>query len=184
MHTPQKNSPHGLKGQGLVEFALVLPLVLVLVLGIIEISRLLFLYAVTTSASREGARYGAVAGDGPSGTPQYLDCDGIRGAAQNAGILANIQTGNVTIVYDGGFTGSSPNPVAPTPTPYSACPASVSAIQTGDRIVVDVSTNYSPIIPLPLIPSFQIRSITARSIASVPTCRADNTTRSRCTYLS
>ena len=43
------------KGQGMVEFALVLPLLLILIFGIIEAGRLLFLYSAVMSSSREAA---------------------------------------------------------------------------------------------------------------------------------
>jgi Flp pilus assembly protein TadG len=48
------------KGAALVEFALVLPILLVLVFGIIEFGVMLFDKAVITNASREGARAGIV----------------------------------------------------------------------------------------------------------------------------
>jgi Flp pilus assembly protein TadG len=47
-------------GGALVEFALILPLILLLVFGIIEFSLLLYNKAVITNASREGARLGIV----------------------------------------------------------------------------------------------------------------------------
>lgn len=47
-------------GSNIVEFALVLPLLLVLVFGIIDFSLALFDKAVITNASREGARAGMV----------------------------------------------------------------------------------------------------------------------------
>jgi Flp pilus assembly protein TadG len=48
-------------GQGLVEFALVLPVLLLVLLSILEGGLLLFNQHVITNASREGARYGIVA---------------------------------------------------------------------------------------------------------------------------
>jgi hypothetical protein len=48
------------KGAALAEFALVLPLLLVILLGIIEFSLLLYDKAVITNASREAARAGIV----------------------------------------------------------------------------------------------------------------------------
>jgi Flp pilus assembly protein TadG len=48
-------------GQSVVEFALVLPLLLILVLGITEFGLVLYDKAVITNASREGARAGIVA---------------------------------------------------------------------------------------------------------------------------
>ena len=51
------------KGAALVEFAIVLPLLLTLIFGIIEFSLLLYNKAVITNASREGARAGIVFAD-------------------------------------------------------------------------------------------------------------------------
>ena len=48
------------KGVAVVEFAIILPLLLVLMFGIIEFSILLFNKAMITNASREGARAGIV----------------------------------------------------------------------------------------------------------------------------
>lgn len=48
------------KGTAAVEFAIILPLLVVLVFGIIEFSLLLYDKHVITNASREGARYGIV----------------------------------------------------------------------------------------------------------------------------
>lgn len=47
-------------GQELVEFALILPLLLLLFLGIIEVGRLMLSYNTIANAAREGARYGIV----------------------------------------------------------------------------------------------------------------------------
>ncbi|MEJ2352363.1 MAG: pilus assembly protein [Anaerolineales bacterium] len=49
-------------GQGMVEFALTLPVLMLLMLGIIEFGRLLFTYSAVTTAGREAARYGPAAG--------------------------------------------------------------------------------------------------------------------------
>jgi len=47
------------RGQSLVEMALVLPLLLLLVLGIIDFGRAFNNYIIITNAAREGARYAA-----------------------------------------------------------------------------------------------------------------------------
>lgn len=51
----------GQRGQALVEFAIALPVLLILLLGITEFGLLLYNQHVITNASREGARYGIVA---------------------------------------------------------------------------------------------------------------------------
>ncbi len=48
------------RGQALVEFAILLPLLLLLLIGIVEFGLLLYNQQVITNASREGARYGIV----------------------------------------------------------------------------------------------------------------------------
>ena len=49
------------EGSALVEFALILPLLVLLLFGVIEFGLLLYNQQVITNASREGARYGIVA---------------------------------------------------------------------------------------------------------------------------
>jgi hypothetical protein len=48
------------KGASAIEFAIILPVFLVLVFGIIEFSVILYNKAVLTNASREGARFGVL----------------------------------------------------------------------------------------------------------------------------
>lgn len=55
------------KGQSLVEFALTLPLLLILVFGIIDFGNGLRAYIALTNGVREGARYGAIGN--PLGSP-------------------------------------------------------------------------------------------------------------------
>ena len=52
---------HDEKGAAIVEFAIILPLLLLLIFGAIEFSLLMFNKQVITNASREGARAGIVA---------------------------------------------------------------------------------------------------------------------------
>lgn len=50
---------HG-EGQGLVEFALVIPIFLLLFFGLIDIGRLVYINNALSEAAREGARWGSV----------------------------------------------------------------------------------------------------------------------------
>lgn len=47
------------RGQSLVELALMLPFLLVLLIGVLDLGRIYFAYMTIVNASREGARYGA-----------------------------------------------------------------------------------------------------------------------------
>ena len=48
------------KGQEVVEFALVIPLLFLLLFGIIDFSNIIFSYDTISNATREGARYGII----------------------------------------------------------------------------------------------------------------------------
>jgi len=48
------------EGQSMVEFALVFPMLLLLLLGIIEFGHIFYSYLMIENASRDGARYGSV----------------------------------------------------------------------------------------------------------------------------
>jgi Flp pilus assembly protein TadG len=47
------------RGQSLVEFALVLPVLVILLLGLLDLGRLYFAYVAITDAAGEGVAYGA-----------------------------------------------------------------------------------------------------------------------------
>jgi hypothetical protein len=47
------------RGQELVEFSLTLPILLLLVMLIVDLSRVVYYYSVVFNSAREGARYGA-----------------------------------------------------------------------------------------------------------------------------
>ena len=68
----------GRHGQAIVEFAIVLPILMVLLVGILEVGRMIFIYSVVNNASREAARYGSAVGFGDDGFHKYRYCDGIR----------------------------------------------------------------------------------------------------------
>ncbi len=57
-----KNS-HAKKGQSLVEFALLLPLLMLLIMGLFDLGRAIFYYAILNTAVREGTRYAIVQSD-------------------------------------------------------------------------------------------------------------------------
>lgn len=47
------------RGQSLVEFTLLLPVLMVLLLGLLDVGRLYYAYVAVTDAASEGANYGA-----------------------------------------------------------------------------------------------------------------------------
>ena len=106
-HKKSDNLSRSYKGQGAVEFALVAPVLFLIVFGMIEVGRLLFIYGAVTNAAREAARYGSATGVDTNATDgvdimRYNDCAGIRSAAMNMGFLANLQSTDVVIEFDTG----------------------------------------------------------------------------------
>jgi len=62
------------KAQSLVEFAILLPIFLLVVLGIFDLGRVIYTLSALHNAAREGARYGAV---------NHCDFPGIEATAQH-----------------------------------------------------------------------------------------------------
>jgi hypothetical protein len=143
-------------GQGMVEFALTLPLLLMLVVGVMEFGRLLFYYSAITTGTREAARYGAASGPAAGSEAYYQDCAGIRSAAKRISGLAGINDGDISIVYDEGPGGAS----------LGSCPVGGTgpALKLGDRIIVSVTGNFQPVVPLIDVGSLEITSVARRTI--------------------
>ncbi|MFH1277905.1 MAG: TadE family protein [Candidatus Eisenbacteria bacterium] len=88
------------RGQAVVEFALVLPLILLILLGITEFGRAFWTLNVVSQAAREGARLAAVGGDQ---------------AAVEARVMLVLDAANVTPA-SGGIVYTAPDPTDPDPT--------------------------------------------------------------------
>ncbi|MGA7105290.1 MAG: TadE/TadG family type IV pilus assembly protein [Candidatus Deferrimicrobiaceae bacterium] len=104
------------RGQGLVEFALLVPIMLLLVIGIAEFGRAWMMRNILTGAAREGARVAAVEPDSASSINQG------RAAAIAVLSSAGISVPPATVIVD-------PSP----PTPFNA-------------VQVDVTYTYSVVI--------------------------------------
>ncbi len=154
MKRRSQHNPLGQHGQGLMEFALILPLLLLLLLGIFDFARIIFMYAQLSNGVREGARYGSVTGLDEA-DPQYLDCDGIRAAAVRAYGLP-ITPDQIAIEYDNGnvlyLFNCDSHP-------------SLSAIQMGDRVRVTVRAQFRFITPvLSSMPPLSVTLTSARTV--------------------
>ncbi len=138
-----------------MEFALTLPIVLIMILGIIEFGRLMITHTAISSASREAARFGAAVGNDDIGIlPPYEDCVGIRDAAKRiATAFIPIEDAAINIQYDKG----------PGTAIYSNCSPPSDTVELGDRIVVSLTTTYEPLIPLGF-GNFEVTSVAKRSI--------------------
>jgi Flp pilus assembly protein TadG len=100
-------------GQSLVEFALVSLLLFTLILGILEMGRVMFIYTQIVQAAQEGARYGAVrpreitsGGGYPTASVNVAPCNIIDSARAKVVFLAPTDI-TVTVGYDNGSSGGA-----------------------------------------------------------------------------
>lgn len=140
----------------MVEFALILPLVLLVMGGVIAFGHFFFSNIMVVSASREAARFGSAAGMSDAGIPRFRDCNAIREAAVRIGAIAGVAADDVTIQYDSG----------PGTSAFGNCPAGGVGpdVNLGSRVVVQIDIDYQPIVPLLNLPVFPMDSVSARTI--------------------
>src|SRR3990172_8833265 len=98
----KKLSPKKNRAQAMVEFAIALPILLMLLYGILETGRLLFLYSTIVTASRQAVRYGSATGVGPNGYPRYQECAEIKRIANKQDYLNAFDDADIVITYDDG----------------------------------------------------------------------------------
>lgn len=167
---PIASRGHTGKAQAMVEFALALPIFLLVIYGLLETGRLIFLYSSVITSSREAVRYASGAGiiSSTSTTYQYQDCAGIRAAAKNTGFLLNLQDSQIRIYYDKPL-GSPVVPLTEYCTPGNATDTSVQLKSgVGYRLLVSVSAPYSLAVPLvPFTPQTISSGLTARTYMGV-----------------
>lgn len=145
------------KAQSAVEFALILPILVIVLTGILEVSHLVFVYVSVFNASREAARYGAATGTVGS-IKQYQDCTNIRNAALKLRFLANFTASTISVKYDTGpGTTQSVECQNMTTTTWAN-------VTSGSRIVVTVTATFRPLFRLVPTPTFNISSMAARTL--------------------
>jgi hypothetical protein len=147
------------RGQALVEFALIFPVLLTIILGIVEFGRLLVTYSSVATASRDAARYAASVGENPSGVAHYQDCLGIRDTIDRLGLYLDT---SAIIMHDsdgpGGVAAVEYCQVGKSSDPIS--------VSLGGQIVVSVTGTYQPLAiwPSVQIPPLPITFETSRSV--------------------
>ena len=131
------------RGQTLVEFALVLPILLILLLGILDFSRAVAGYNSVSNAARSGARVAIV----------NQDFDAIEAAVLDEGLSLS----DVVVEFD------------PDVNDKPACPAEECCPQIGCIVEVRVSSEYVPATPVigNLIGSITVSSTTRMPIEHV-----------------
>jgi uncharacterized repeat protein (TIGR01451 family) len=134
------------RGQGLAEFALVLPFLLLVMLGLIEFGYAFAVYTCLFNAAREGTRYGVV-------NPK--DVAGITSRVTQKIFLGDPAAVDIGVVYDEG----------PDTTVFS----DTTRIQIGDRVLVHLTYDLPTITPViqPIVPTLHIETRAARTITTL-----------------
>ncbi|HEY4666140.1 MAG TPA: TadE/TadG family type IV pilus assembly protein [Anaerolineales bacterium] len=144
-------------GQGMVEFVIILPVLLLLILGIVEFGRLLTAISSVSTASRDAARYAVSVGETSAGTPHYQDCLGIREAAHKVAVFVDPF---ILITYDVDGPGGT------APVEYCQVGKTTDPVQVplGTQISVTVTDVFEPLVPIVNLPTIPIASETARTV--------------------
>ncbi|HLI27865.1 MAG TPA: TadE family protein [Chloroflexota bacterium] len=134
------------RAQAAVEFALVLPLVLLVLAGTIEFGRAFFAYAQLLQAVQEGARYGALLG--------Y--------ATNDAAITARVQQ-----LAPGG--NGDPVTISATVSPTDSTPVPAANRQRGNVLQVAATHRHTVLIPLFPLSSLRLSASASMVIETNPT---------------
>lgn len=152
------------KGQAIVEFAIVLPILLVVLVGLLEVGRYVFIYSAATNASRNAVRYASAVGrDDDHGLTKYNYCEGIKQIALDSTYLVPDNSIVVEIEY---INGSG--------TKIGECNLwNASQVDpdykytNGDRVVVSVTVPYKPMVNLVPIEPIDIEAVSTRTILGI-----------------
>lgn len=145
------------RGQSLLEFALVLPLLVTVVIAGVDLARYVAIHSAADAASREATRYASAVGPTGETPPRYVNCTGIRAAAQGAAPMLDLSAAAaVTVTFEDGDGDSLPAP--------TVCPSAppTSSVHRLDRVVVTVTTRFQPMVGL--LQGFDIVSTDRRTI--------------------
>lgn len=136
------------RGQGLVEFALVFPLIALLLFGIIDLGRAVYGFNTIANAAREGVRVAVVNQSENTTDPASTVCRkdmpvevpaaphwSIKACAAQSAIALGVKTSDVSVSYS-----------APSSDPHMSCTAS--ALSVGCIATVTVKYIWVPVTPL------------------------------------
>ncbi len=131
------------RGANLVEFAIIAPLLFLLLFGVIEFARLGYAFSEVWTAAREGARYATVVGDEDgNGEPNFVDCDGIEAAALSKVVVGTLGAADVDITY------TTPSSTTRGCQGGLTDPTDGGDIDPGTEITVEVRAAFNSVVPL------------------------------------
>jgi hypothetical protein len=162
------------RGQSMLEFSMVLPILMLVIFGLLEVGRAVFMYAAVINASREAVRYATAYGVDESNVLHYQNCAEIRNTAKRVGFLLPLKDDNIVIKYD---TGPDPD-TGVVPAPFASCDPGESVdtgveMNCGDRVVVTITYDYHPMVTFVPVEAQTFTSSSARTYLGVVELSAD-----------
>jgi TadE-like protein len=140
------------RGQALVEFALVIPIFLLIVFGLVDVARLVYLNSTISQAAREGARVGSVeASYRGSSDPACGQMGGPVCPANDTALINDIRAGANAMMVPFGSVDHvyvSCDLAGDTPSSGNWTTTSCSDHTSGDVISVRVTVQFQPITPV------------------------------------
>ncbi|HYM16574.1 MAG TPA: TadE/TadG family type IV pilus assembly protein [Dehalococcoidia bacterium] len=124
------------RGQTLAEFALVAPLLMILIMGLVDLARAMESHVTLQEAARDAARY-AVTG--------RIDCSGPPTPSRNACIVQTVANDTASLTNASSVSTTLESWAYPA---YSNPPTPNSAGNQCDAVQVSVTYDYKPITPL------------------------------------
>lgn len=151
------------RGANLIEFALVIPMLFLLLFGVIEFSRVIYGYSTVWNGAREGARYATTVGDtDANNVPNYLDCAAIEQAAVSKVAGVDLTTADITIKYYDLGGGE----VADCASDATALENNLLPIESGYTVEVEAQGTFNAVVPLlsSVLNGIDLSSTQSRSI--------------------
>ncbi|MFN3929767.1 MAG: TadE family protein, partial [Thermoflexus sp.] len=162
------------RGQGLVEFALILPVLLLFMVGIMEFGRVLFIYTEVSNAAREALRAAAVTihrgNDADRGKVTASECSQVLDRAYGTLALTPRTQVTITVEYlrpDPGSGNATIIGICSSDPARSQLPTQVLALN--DQVYVEVQSQVSAATPLirPFISNLPLRFAGMRSVVPI-----------------
>jgi Flp pilus assembly protein TadG len=138
--TTRRHDRAGQSGASAVEFAVLLPLLIMLVFGIIAFGMAFAQELSLSNAARQGARYGVV---------ETRTCADIEAHVKDAVSTLGLSPGEVTVTVSRGASETALDWTWPSPD-SCATPSACTGSDPGDNLYVEARADYQLTIPLVL----------------------------------
>ena len=156
----RRKSRIGFRAQAMVEFAIALPVLLVLLIGIMELGRMVLTYALVINASRDAVRYASAIGRGEDGYNKYNNCVGIKKAAQQSAYIVTLSSTSISYTDGSGTSAGVCDLTSNGEDPDVT-------VDSNYRVTITVQASYKPIIKLIPLGTRTFTSTSSRTILGI-----------------